>query len=108
MKGKAESQPTNHVVWANGFKSNMPDWPTARRVSVSDRLLYLCQECRTLFFEVERTAIDTQVFQIMKDPRWNVLFESLQEVIGYASTGIEIEERKPMPVPPNFPKPPGF
>lgn len=98
MKGTAQSLPTNHVVWANGFKSNMPDWPTARRCAVSDRMAYLLREMRSLFFEIERQNIE-----IVKDPRWSVLLSSCQDVLGFVDLGIDVESRGTFPKPPGLP-----
>ncbi len=88
MKGKAESLPTNHVKWINGFKSNMPDWPTARQCAVADRMTYLLRETRSLFFAIERG--DGEAFAQMKsDPRWSQLFNSIQELVDFADLGVE-------------------
>lgn len=53
MKGKPVSDNGNAVVWANGFRSNMPDWPTARACAVSSEMLYVLKRCRALLLNPE-------------------------------------------------------
>lgn len=107
MKGKAQTQPNNHVEWANGFKSNMPDWKTARECAVSGDMLYMLKEARTFFFAVERGDYATY------DPiRKDSLIESIQRTIEQAD-GLEqaiaeiARTTPPFPQPSGFPKPPG-
>jgi hypothetical protein len=101
VKGKALSVPRNAVRWANGFESNMPDWPTARRVAVSDRLLYLCREARTLFLKHEALFAG--------DARFASVLESIQEVVAYADIGISegdidvLKGPNPLMPPPSIP-----
>lgn len=54
MKGEAKSLPSNHVEWVNGFKSNMPDWQTARHCAIADEMLGALKSCRTLLLAIGR------------------------------------------------------
>lgn len=123
MNGKPETQPSNHVEWANGFKSNMPDWPTARRCAHSEMMLRALKSARTLLHAMD-VRIDGQR-QEVEDKIFDLTFENICIAIDLADglDGIvkamsEIphvpipfhEENpylKPMPPPPGFPKPPG-
>ena len=100
MKGKALSQPTNHVEWANGFKSNMPDWITARHAAIGPDAVYYLKECRTLLFSVERGDLD------IKD-RLHTLLEGLQELIARAD-GLPELTAPAFPIPSGFPMPDVF
>lgn len=100
MKGKAHSQPSNHVEWANGFKSNMPDWPTARHCALVDRLLYAAKEARSVLLTIERPDAFVGDYDRVK---YSSTIVNLMQVIAEAD-GLEslTEALKP------FPKPPGF
>lgn len=123
MKGKPGSLPLNHVAWINGFKSNMPDWPTARKCAVVDELLVLAIQCRSLLFLLQTSVvftdpeIDAKMSSILKDlqesiylaefgPPAKVQFDGQVTYIdkqqaGDASAKILTAALKP------FPKPPG-
>lgn len=66
MKGIAKSTPTSHVEWANGFKSNMPDWPTARVCGVSSQMLYALKDCRTVLLAIQRPGAFSDAYDEQK------------------------------------------
>lgn len=108
MKGKALNIPNNHVQWANGFKSNMPDWPTARVCANASRMAYLMREVRTVMLSME--APDARFFETA---RWKNLINSVQECCDWNDLGIDgdavSKEREGHPVnilPPQPPVPP--
>ena len=118
MKGKPGSLPLNHVQWINGFKSNMPDWPTARKCAVVDELLVLAIKSRSLLFLLATSVVFTDP-QI--DHKISSILKDLQESIYLAEFGPpsrEIQSLGPSfdndlekltgmaPLKP-FPKPPG-
>lgn len=109
MKGKAYSIPTNHVVWVNGFKSNMPDWPTARRCAISDKLLWFAREARIVMMSIQRPGSFTDPYDQDKFAR---TLDGLIEVVaiaeGLSAETDHVEGPRSIPVPPGFPKPPGF
>lgn len=95
MKAKAFSVPGNYVQWANGFKSNMPDWPTARVVALVDEMLLVMKECRTVMLSMSTPAnsvveriIKSESVREMWAPRWDDALSRLQTVIGQAD-GLE-------------------
>lgn len=122
MKGKAESIPNNHVVWANGFKSNMPDWKTARECAAASSLLWWAREARSVLFAIQRPGsfadkyddekLGTALLGLMT--AINVA-EGLDKPSGFSDLmmvngkPVEITETKTaFPIPPGFPKPPGI
>ncbi len=63
MKGTPRSQPSNHVEWVNGFKSNMPDWITARECAHSHEAIRCLKEARTLLFQMSADAFSDQYYR---------------------------------------------
>jgi hypothetical protein len=102
MKGIAKTTPSNHVEWANGFKSNMPDWPTARRCALSDRLLYALRDCRTVLLSVQRPGCFNDQYDEQKlSSTLDYVMDVINEADGLESLKEIFEPIKP------FPKPPG-
>lgn len=86
MKGSAKTLPTNHVLWQNGFKSNMPDWRIARKCAIADRMHYVLGRVRSLMLKLETAALDrtypdATVQDILKDPSWKTVFDSVYECV---------------------------
>lgn len=100
MNGKPETHPSNHVEWANGFKSNMPDWPTARRCAHSDQMLAALKKARKVLLANDpscATATD----------EFSTVLRHVMEVIDLADGLDVVKQAFTMPPPPGFPKPPG-
>lgn len=93
MKGRARSLPGNHVEWDNGYKSNMPDWTTARHCALSSIMLYTLKQARTAMLTVDGPL----------SLEWDRVLDRLQDVIAEADGLIE----QPACLPP-LPPPPGF
>lgn len=108
MKGTAKTTPQNHVEWINGFRSNMPDWQTARRCAHSDRLLFALKEARSVIFAFERGEIDeARTASVMNTVHEAIAFaEGMEELLAIA--------KEPNPIlndlvfKKSFPPPPGF
>jgi hypothetical protein len=107
MKGKAYTQPQNCVVWENGYRSNMPDWITARECAVAHELLRAAQEARTCMLamstpdtNVVERIIKAESVKELWGPRWDRCIDQLFNAIGNA-TGLD-------PAPVSIPMPPGF
>jgi hypothetical protein len=85
MKGKAHSIPTNHVQWVNGFKSNMPDWPSARKCAIADKMHYTLSRVRSMMFALERAEKEQDcnvvISMMLADPSWKSVFDSVYECV---------------------------
>lgn len=86
MNGKPRSEPNNHVEWANKFKSNMPDWPTARRCAVTDDMLFMLKECRTVMLAVDSRPGEKWP-EYMDKSRFDAILDRVQQVITLAEFG---------------------
>lgn len=75
MNGKARSEPNNHVEWANKFKSNMPDWPTARKCAVVD------------IIQDQPGIAQWRVSEHIDQSRFNAILDRVQKVITLAEFG---------------------
>lgn len=102
MKGIAKNQPSNHVEWANGFKSNMPDWITARHCALVDRLLWWIKEARTVLLTIERPGAFVGDYDREK---YQTVIVGVMDVIAEAD-GLETLRAALVSKP--FPKPPGM
>ena len=107
MKGTPKSTPSNHVEWINGFKSNMPDWKTARECAIADEMLAVLKDCRTILFTFQRpmAVVFTDPYDQAKFER---TIERAIEVINKAEGTTEIINTIGNFPPPSFPKPPGM
>lgn len=102
MKGKAYTQPQNLVLWENGYRSNMPDWPTARECAASSEMLFALKRARSMLLEVDRQVDHPELDSVIK---------TVADAIGRA-TGLDAEVEK-LAAPTIYgtfkiPMPPGF
>lgn len=123
MKGTPKTSPNNHVEWDNGFKSNMPDWTTARHAAHADDLLFWLKQARTVLLTIQRPGafvdtydqekcgrtIDGIAEVLSKADGMSAIVESFKDMLPLRPTISEIETASnPILQPfPAFPKPPG-
>jgi hypothetical protein len=109
MNGEPKTSPSNHVEWANGFKSNMPDWPTARRCAHSYLMLQALKQARTALLALD--IVGSQDWHHHGRIKYNEFSDALnyvQDAIALANGMDAVKQAFTMPPPPGFPKPPGF
>lgn len=109
MKAKAISEPTPHLRWSNGSHTDMPDWTSARECAMASQMVDTLVEVRSLLFMLDHAGI-------IKDQNLEFLhsqvLQAVQHVVDVARGNkepmLKPEGKLTFPIPPNFPKPPGF
>lgn len=110
MKGVPRNLPSNHVEWDNGFKSNMPDWKTAKESAAASDMLFALKEARTALLAVDVREVDakgTNWNNFIEYGRFERILECVQKTIDKAEGMEGVVKSFGMPPPPGFPKPPG-
>ena len=117
MKGKATTEHNyTEVEWQNGFRSRMPDWPTARECGASYDMLGALLNCRTLLFNLNTPGnffkVGDRECVAIDHAKLDTVFEAVQLAIEKA-TGMESTPTTVAPVQSiflskPFPPPPGF
>lgn len=118
MKGKPISTPSNHVQWVNGFKSNMPDWITARECAYADEMLYALKRARILLMLDDRQISNAYSMEEQRSIQ-ECVCNAIDQATGMDTIGRDdqyIEERtviskasiKERAAMPDFPSIPGF
>lgn len=107
MKGSAKSEPRNHVKWANGFESNMPDFQTARKCAAVDELLIWAKEARTVLFSIERPESFNDPYDREKCARTLTNLDLAIANAEYGPANPLNQNQAGIPVK-AFPKPPGI